>query len=193
MLTSRAEYRIQLRSDNADQRLTPRGLAIGCVGPVRAQAWRQKAQSLESGRALIRELRASPQKLAAGGIDVNQDGQVRSVEQLLALPAVSWSQLTSIWPELHAIEPSVVEQLTIDARYRGYLSRQEADIRGYRADAAIELPPGLDYLSLKALSMEMRQKLATARPTTLAQAARIPGVTPAALTILLRFAKRRVA
>lgn len=193
MLTSRAEFRIQLRADNADQRLTPRGLEIGCVGPDRRAAWHRRSVALATARERLSALRASPNQLAAAGIVVNQDGVVRTVDQLLALPSVEWPKLCAIWPDLAAMDPGIVEQIRFDALYRGYLSRQEGDIRAYREDASVALPSDLDYASITALSNEMRQKLAAAQPANLAQAARIPGITPAALTILLRHARRRVA
>jgi tRNA uridine 5-carboxymethylaminomethyl modification enzyme len=190
MFTSRAEYRLTLRADNADQRLTGLGLAIGCVGPERARAWQEKERALAEGRALARSLRATPNQLARHGIQVNQDGVPRSAADLLALAGVDLPRLARIWPELGGLRPDVAEQLEIDARYRGYLDRQDSDIRAFRQDESLALPADLDYASLTALSMEVRQKLGQVRPTTLGQAARISGITPAALTILLRHVKR---
>jgi tRNA uridine 5-carboxymethylaminomethyl modification enzyme len=193
MFTSRAEYRLSLRADNADQRLTPRGIAAGCVGPERRAAWAAKEAALEAARALAARLGATPDALARAGIAVNRDGVARSAFDLLALPGVDVARLAGLWPELGALRPDVGEQLTIDARYRGYLGRQAADIRDFRADEALELPPALDYAGLTALSIECRQRLAAARPATLGAAARLPGITPAALTVLLRHVKRRRA
>ncbi len=191
MFTSRAEYRLVLRADNADQRLTPKGLAIGCVGSARARAWQEKAAALAAARALATQLKATPPQLARHGIQVNQDGVPRTVLDLLALPGIGLPRLAAIWPELGTLRPEIVEQLEIDALYRGYLDRQDGDIRAFRQDESLVLPPDLDYLALTALSMEVRQKLAQVRPTTLGQAARISGVTPAALTVLLRHVRRR--
>jgi tRNA uridine 5-carboxymethylaminomethyl modification enzyme len=193
MFTSRAEYRLVLRADNADQRLTPRGLAIGCVGGARAAAYAAKAEDLAAARALAHTLSASPTQLARRGLAVNQDGQPRTVHDLLGMPGMTITKLAAIWPELGGLRPEIAEQIEIDGLYSGYLVRQDADIRVYRTDEALELPADLDYGALTSLSTEIRQKLTTARPATLGQAARISGVTPAALTILLRFVRRRAA
>ncbi|HSE79810.1 MAG TPA: tRNA uridine-5-carboxymethylaminomethyl(34) synthesis enzyme MnmG [Alphaproteobacteria bacterium] len=193
MFTSRAEYRLVLRADNADQRLTPKGMSIGCVGGDRASLFETKATQLAQARAQAEALRATPSQLAAAGLPVNQDGAARSVIDLLALPGVDMARLATIWLELRTIAPEIAEQLEIDARYRGYLDRQDADIRAFRQDETLELPPQLDYASIASLSTEVRQKLAAVRPATLGQAARISGVTPAALTVLLKYVRRREA
>jgi tRNA uridine 5-carboxymethylaminomethyl modification enzyme len=190
MFTSRAEYRLTLRADNADQRLTDKGLAIGCVGSVRQAAWESKHLALEAARALVAQLAESPSKLAKRGFAINQDGVLRSPLDLLALPGVDWARLGRVWPELAALPPGIATQIEVDALYRGYLVRQDADIRSFRQDEGLRLPADIDYAALTALSMEVRQKLAQIRPANLGQAARISGVTPAALTILLRFARR---
>src|SRR5262249_27861352 len=186
MFTSRAEYRLTLRADNADQRLTRRGQAIGCVGSVRAQAFAAKHESLESARGLTRSLVLSPAEIAKRGFPINQDGIARSAFDLLGRPGMSVGRLSEIWPELAAVPPDVAEQLEIEARYRGYLERQEADIRAFRRDESLALPASLDYDSVGSLSTEVRQKLKAVRPSTLGAAGRISGVTPAALVALLR-------
>ena len=193
MFTSRAEYRLVLRADNADQRLTPKGLAIGAIGPERRQAWGDKAEALAAARALVTGLKSTPTQLAKQGLSVNQDGIARTAGDLLALPGVDLPRLSQIWPALAGLSPEIAEQIEIDARYRGYLDRQDTDIRAYRADESLRLPEGLDYAAMTALSIEVRTKLAAAQPATLAAAARISGVTPAALTILLRHVQRRSA
>jgi tRNA uridine 5-carboxymethylaminomethyl modification enzyme len=165
-------------------------MSWGCVGSARARSWSAKSAALAAARACADRLRASPQQLARAGISVNADGVMRSAADLLALPGVDLRRLAAIWPELDGIAADVAEQLEIDARYRGYLSRQEADIRTHRADASLALPTDLDYAGITALSIEMRQKLAQTSPATLAQASRIPGITPAALAILLRHTRR---
>jgi tRNA uridine 5-carboxymethylaminomethyl modification enzyme len=193
MFTSRAEYRLVLRADNADQRLTPKGLAIGAIGLARQKAWSSKAAALEAGRRLAGSLKATPSQLVRQGVAVNQDGIPRTAADLLALPGIDLAGLAALWPELGAVAPEIAEQIEIDARYRGYLDRQDTDIRAYRADESLRLPHDLDYAALTALSIEVRTKLAAARPATLAAAARISGVTPAALTILLRHVHKRQA
>ena len=193
MFTSRAEYRLWLRADNADQRLTQRGLDIGCVGSERAGMFHVKQQALKAAADLARSFRMSPSALAKRGIAINQDGVVRNALELLAYPDMGWPQLVGIWPELATIPGAVAEQLTIDARYEGYLGRQREDIVAYRRDEALELPVDLDYASVGGLSNEVRQKLQTHKPATLGQAARISGVTPAALIALLKYVRRRAA
>ena len=191
MFTSRAEYRLVLRADNADQRLTPTGIRLGCVGAERAAAFGDKSQALAEGRALARRLALSPSALRERGLAVNADGVARAAAELLAYPGIDMGRLVTVWPELGAISPEVAEQLEIDARYAGYLERQEADIRAFRKDEALELPGSLDYTAIGSLSAEVRSKLQDAKPATLGAAARISGVTPAALVALLKYVRRR--
>ncbi|MFO7483500.1 tRNA uridine-5-carboxymethylaminomethyl(34) synthesis enzyme MnmG, partial [Oceanibaculum nanhaiense] len=191
MFTSRAEYRLLLRADNADQRLTEKGVALGVVGSERGRAFTQKKKALSEARDLLERLRASPTVLARQGVPINQDGVVRSAAELLSYPDISLTRLTQIWPELSAIPAPIAEQLEIDGLYAGYLKRQQADVDAYRRDESLLLPDGLDYASVGGLSTEIRDKLGRARPTTLGAAARIPGVTPAALTALLRHVRAR--
>lgn len=191
MFTSRAEYRLTLRADNADQRLTGAGIAAGVVGEARAEAFQAKEVALQAARALCGGLSASPSELARQGLKVNQDGVARSVGDLLAYPDVDMARLGAIWPDLQAIEPHIAEQVEIEAQYSGYLDRQEADIRAFRKDEGLTLPSGIDYSAISGLSIEVRQKLAAARPATLGQAARVDGVTPAALTTLMIHVKQK--
>lgn len=191
MFTSRAEYRLLLRADNADQRLTDKGIALGVVENRRARIFTEKKAALSKARSLLEGLRATPTVLARHGIPINQDGVTRSAAELLSYPDISLTRLSLIWPELSAIEPSIAEQLEIDGTYAGYLKRQQADVDAYRRDESLLLPVGLDYGSVGGLSTEIRDKLNRARPATLGAAARIPGVTPAALTALLRHVRNR--
>ncbi|MDI1228428.1 MAG: tRNA uridine-5-carboxymethylaminomethyl(34) synthesis enzyme MnmG [bacterium] len=191
MFTSRAEYRLLLRADNADQRLTPAGISIGCVGAERAAMFEQKHRQLADARELVTSLTALPVELERLGFKVNQDGTRRSVHDLMRYPDISIDALKAHWPQLANIAPSIVEQVEIDARYAGYIQRQESDIKAFRRDEALELPHDLDYGAVGSLSNEMRLKLGKHRPDTLGAAARIPGVTPAALVALLRHIKRK--
>ncbi|HLJ64827.1 MAG TPA: tRNA uridine-5-carboxymethylaminomethyl(34) synthesis enzyme MnmG [Stellaceae bacterium] len=189
MFTSRAEYRLVLRADNADQRLTPLGLALGCVGRERALAFTAKAEALAAARHLARQLKMTPPALARHGIAVNGDGVARGVSDLLAHPGIDLMRLAAIWPELGAIRPDIAEQLEIDARYAGYIERQEAEIRAFRRDEALRLPEDLDYDAIGSLSTEIKVKLRQARPETLGAASRVSGVTPAGLVALLRYVR----
>jgi tRNA uridine 5-carboxymethylaminomethyl modification enzyme len=193
MFTSRAEYRLWLRADNADQRLTPKGLTIGCVDAERAGVFHVKRRALAEGQAKLENLKATPSALAKQGVAINQDGVIRSAKDLLAYPDIGWDRLVGLWPELGSVPAEIAEQLAIDARYEGYLVRQRQDIAAYRRDEALELPKDLDYAAVGSLSNEIRQKLQTHKPATLGQAARISGVTPAALVALLRYVRRRAA
>jgi len=193
MFTSRAEYRLVLRADNADQRLTPIGVRLGCVGAGRAERFAAKVAALGEARRQLAQFRMTPPALKRQGIAVNEDGISRSASELLAYPGIDLARLTVIWPGLAGLEPDVAEQVEIDARYAGYLERQERDIAAFRRDEALLLPPDLDYATVGSLSREILDKLAVARPTTLGAAARISGVTPAALVALLKHVRRRAA
>ncbi len=190
MFTSRAEYRLILRADNADQRLTPLGIRSGCVGAPREAAFAAKLAELDRVRALARTLRLTPPALGRHGIAVNADGVPRSAAELLAYPEITLTRLAAIWPALAGIAPEIAEQLEIDARYAGYIERQSADILAFRRDEALRLPEDLDYAAIGSLSSEIRFKLSATRPATLGAAARISGVTPAALVALLKYVRR---
>ena len=191
MFTSRAEYRLLLRADNADLRLTGKGLAVGIVGLERAAAFRSKSEALRAARRRVAELTLTPGEASRCGLPASRDGVRRTAADMLRYPDVDWSRLTAIWPELAACPPAVAEQIEIDAQYSGYVERQEADIRAFRKDETLVLPEGLDYGAVGGLSNEVRQKLEEARPATLGAASRISGVTPAALVALLRHVRRR--
>ena len=189
MFTSRAEYRLSLRADNADQRLTPMGVRERIVGGERRQAFDRKVENLIVARETMARLSLTPNEAAKHGLTVRQDGVRRSALDLLALPDADFAALTRIWPELASLSPDIVEQLEIDAQYAGYLGRQEADVLAFRRDEARALPSGLDYRAVAGLSNEVRQKLEAIRPATLGQAARIEGITSAALTLVLAHVK----
>jgi tRNA uridine 5-carboxymethylaminomethyl modification enzyme len=190
MFTSRAEYRLSLRADNADQRLTAKGMAVGCVGPERAAAFSAKADALEAGRGLAGSLSITPNEAERHGLSLNKDGQRRTAMDLLSYPNIAMADVARIWPQLGAIAPDIAQQIEIDAKYSVYLDRQAADVAAYRRDEALELPDALDYGQLTALSMEVRQKLESIRPRTIGQAGRIDGMTPAALTLLVAHVRR---
>ena len=190
MFTSRAEYRLTLRADNADQRLTPLGIELGLVGARRATAFGAKMAGLEAARTQVRELSLTPSEAGRHGIQVNRDGVRRTAFDLLAYPDITVERLATIWPELAGLPAAIAEQVEIDAKYAVYLDRQSGDIDALRRDEALSIPAEFDYGGLSGLSNEMRQKLETVRPATLGQAGRIEGVTPAALTLLLGTVRR---
>jgi tRNA uridine 5-carboxymethylaminomethyl modification enzyme len=190
MFTSRSEYRLSLRIDNADERLTPKGAALGCVGQRRATHFAAAQSALDGARGQLDRLSLTPNQAQAVGIALNQDGIRRSAFQLLSYPDIDWARLCAVWPELSAVPPRVAERLCTDATYAVYLDRQQADIAAFRRDEAVALPIRLDYAGIPGLSNEMRLKLEAVRPGTLGQAARIEGVTPAALTLLAAHARR---
>jgi len=190
MFTSRAEYRLRLRADNADQRLTPRGLELGCVGGERRAAFGARCRALDEGRRLLEGLSLTPSEAARRGLQLNQDGRRRTGLELLAHPAGGWTRLRSIWPELSRMAPKIAAQLEVDARYATYVERQAADIDAVRREESVRIPMDLDYAAVPSLSTEVRQKLLALRPATLAQAARMEGMTPAALVLLAAHLRR---
>jgi len=190
MFTSRAEYRLKLRADNADQRLTDKGIAIGCVGADRARAYRTKLAALQAARSMAESHALTPREAAKHGLALRQDGQRRSAFELLAYPQIGLGDLKKIWPCFGEIEAKIAEQLETDAKYAVYLSRQAADVEAYRRDEGLALPDDLDYDGLPGLSNEVRAKLNAHRPRTIGQAGRIDGVTPVALTLLMAHLRR---
>jgi tRNA uridine 5-carboxymethylaminomethyl modification enzyme len=190
MFTSRAEYRLRLRADNADQRLTPMGLELDCVGAERQAAFAGKARALTDGRRLLESLALTPNEAARHGLDINKDGRRRTAFELLAFPGIDLARLSSVWPEVGGIEPATAAQLEVDARYASYVDRQAADIVAFRKEESVRIPADFAYSTVAGLSTEVRQKLEALRPATLAQAARMEGMTPAALMLLLAHLRR---
>ena len=191
MFTSRAEYRLTLRADNADQRLTDRGIALGCIGAERTRKHREKMDLLDAARATVHALSVTPSEAAKHRISLRKDGQRRTAFELLSYPDLAASDLARLWPEIGNIEPKIAEQLEIDAKYDVYLSRQAADVDSYRRDESLVLDDDLDYGILPGLSNEVRYKLQAHKPRTIGQAGRIDGMTPAALTLLVAHVKRQ--
>jgi tRNA uridine 5-carboxymethylaminomethyl modification enzyme len=191
MFTSRAEYRLTLRADNADQRLTDKGVAIGCVGKTRSSRHAAKMAALRAAHELARSVSLTPSEAARHGLALNKDGQRRTGFELLSHPNIRVVQLARIWPRFGDLAAPIAGQLEIDAAYDVYLSRQAADIAAYRRDESLELPEGLDYAALPGLSNEAKQKLQSIRPRTVGQAGRIDGITPAALTLLVAHLRRK--
>ena len=189
MFTSRAEYRLTLRADNADQRLTEKGIALGCVGSARAQYHRAKMDALNAARTLSKSLTITPNEAIKHGLSLNRDGQRRSAFELMAYPEIGWSQVRAVWPELAEVDPVIATHLEIDAKYDVYLERQSADVEAFRRDEGMVLSE-VDYQLVPGLSNEVRAKLEKARPFTVGQAGRIDGMTPAALGILAAYLRR---
>jgi tRNA uridine 5-carboxymethylaminomethyl modification enzyme len=190
MFTSRAEYRLTLRADNADQRLTDRGIALGCVGQARSVRHRAKMAALNAAKALAKSLTLTPTEAARHGLALNKDGHRRSAFELLAYPGIGWAEIRNIWPELSSIAPSIAVHLDIEARYDVYLKRQIADVESFRRDEGLVLSD-IDYGVVPGLSNEARTKLEAARPRTVGQAGRLDGLTPAALGILAAYLRRQ--
>ncbi len=191
MFTSRAEYRLSLRADNADQRLTPLGIEIGCVSDERRSAYEAKMEKISAARDLLQNLTVTPNEATKKGLPVNQDGVRRSAFDLLSYPNVTFEGLQLVWPELGHMDAAIVEQVTTDALYAVYLERQTADIEALKRDEALGIPDSFDYEAIVGLSNEVKQKLADIRPATLGQASRMDGITPAALTLILSHLKRQ--
>jgi len=189
MFTSRAEYRLSLRADNADRRLTEKGIAWGCVGSTRARAFAEKMDALDAARERLAATTVTPNAAEAFGWSLNRDGVRRSALELLGHPEIGGGKVLAAWPELADLRADVLEQLEIESRYAGYLDRQARDIEAFRRDEALTLPENIPYAEIGGLSNEVVTKLQAARPATLGAAARISGVTPAAVTALLRFVK----
>ncbi len=190
MFTSRAEYRLSLRADNADQRLTEIGVGIGCVGEVRRDLHRTKMAALVAARNRARSLTVTPGEAERFGLALNRDGQRRSAFELLSYPDIGFAEIVRIWPELRGLAPAVATQLEIEAKYAVYLNRQAAEVAAFQRDEAIEIPAAIDYELVPGLSNEARQKLSAVRPRTIGQASRLDGITPATLVLLAAFVRR---
>lgn len=190
MFTSRSEYRLSLRIDNADERLTDRGIAAGCVGSERAKVFVERQKQLAAARDMLDSLSVTPQEAAKAGIDLNQDGVRRSAFQLLSYPWIDWARLAHLWPQMNDVPSQLADRLVTDATYAVYLDRQKADIAAYRDDEAVLIDAALDFSALPGLSNEIKAKLELVRPATIGQAARIEGMTPAAITLLAAHARK---
>ena len=190
MFTSRAEFRLRLRADNADQRLTQKGIDLGCVSTIRSFAFSNKNNALRCVVDMLSRFSVSPREAERNGIELNKDGRRRTAFELLSYPNMTLSRLAQIWPELENVDPNIARQVEVDARYAAYVERQEADVAALRKDEAISIPAGFDYGALPSLRAELCEKLAAQRPATLAQAGRIEGMTPAALMLILAAVKK---
>ena len=193
MFTSRAEYRLSLRADNADQRLTGKGMAVGCVSATRRAHFEKKMEAIANARALVSERSLSPSEAGKYGLTVNKDGVRRTGFDLLSYPDVSWERLSAIWPELQNTTKAIAEQIEIDAKYAVYLDRQKRDVQTFRREENAVIPDGLDYGAMSGLSNELRARLTSVRPATIGQASRIEGMTPAALSLVVAHIQRKAA
>jgi tRNA uridine 5-carboxymethylaminomethyl modification enzyme len=190
MFTSRAEFRLSLRADNADQRLTGIGIELGCVDQVRRDQYREKMAALTAARSMARGLTVSPSEAGRFGFALNRDGQRRTAFELLSYPDVGLADVARIWPEFLDVPSGLGIQLEIDAKYAVYLDRQAAEVAAFKRDEAFAIPDAIDYAAVPGLSNEVRQKLSAARPRTIGQAGRLDGITPAALVLLAAFVRR---
>jgi tRNA uridine 5-carboxymethylaminomethyl modification enzyme len=191
MFTSRAEFRLSLRADNADQRLTDQGIVLGCVGARRSAFHIRKMAALEAAKQMARQLSVTPNEAGRHGLSLNRDGQRRTAFELLSYPDITIAEVGRIWPELLDIDPAIATHLEIEAKYDVYVSRQAEDIEALRRDESLKLGDAVDYAAVNGLSNEARQRLAASRPATIGQAARMDGITPAALTLLIAHLRRR--
>ena len=190
MFTSRAEFRLSLRADNADQRLTPIAIALGCVGDQRVAVFEEKMKKLEVANSLLQGATYTPKEVEAAGIAISQDGTRRTAAQVLAFPKVFFEDLIPLNPELSAVDTEIRRQVEKDALYANYIARQQRDIDLLQKDEALKIPSDFDYGSARGLSNEISIKLEAARPASIGQAARIDGITPAALTLLLALLRK---
>lgn len=190
MFTSRAEYRLILRADNADQRLTPIADNLGLIDAARRQKFHVKQKQLAEAKTLVDTLSMTPNELAGQGVHVNNDGRRRTAADLMAYPDIGFKEVAKLWPELSVLGHDIAEQVETDALYRGYIDRQAADIKAFQRDEGLRLPEAIDYNAIGGVSNEVRDKLIAARPATLGQASRIEGVTPGALTALLAYIRK---
>ena len=185
MFTSRAEFRLKLRADNADQRLTPLGIELGVVGPARQAAFEAKAKALSEGFEMLNQLSLTPTEATRHGLSLNKDGKRRTAFELLAFPDIDLIRLAAIWPELGGLNGAIAQQLEIDGRYASYVRRQDEDVEALKRDESLTIPVNFDYTAIPSLSAEVRQKLYRQKPSTIAQASRLEGMTPSALLVLL--------
>jgi tRNA uridine 5-carboxymethylaminomethyl modification enzyme len=192
MFTSRAEYRLRLRADNADQRLTPMGEQIGCVTSLRSRSYSNKNKMLSEIANVLSQKTLTPTEAERNGIEINKDGRRRNAFELLSYPDMTFCRLAEIWPELANFDPALAAQTEIDARYDSYVRRQEADVAALKKDEAVAIPASFDYATLPSLKAELRAKLEAQRPATLAQAGKIEGMTPAALMLILATLKKQI-
>jgi tRNA uridine 5-carboxymethylaminomethyl modification enzyme len=185
MFTSRAEFRLKLRADNADQRLTALGISIGCIAEDRQVAFREKTEALARGRAALDAVFLTPHQIKQMGIKVSQDGVLRSAFTLLSFPDVTPEAIAGIVPEFATLEPGIQRQIACDALYSQYIDRQQNEVDGLKRDESLLIPADFDYSILPGLSNELKMKLTKVQPGSIAHASRIEGMTPAALTLVL--------
>ncbi|MEI8144635.1 MAG: tRNA uridine-5-carboxymethylaminomethyl(34) synthesis enzyme MnmG, partial [Alphaproteobacteria bacterium] len=193
MFTSRAEFRLSLRADNADLRLTDLGIELGCVSERRSIRFRAKRDAIQSTVASLKARHLTPNEAASHGIALNHDGIRRDGFELLAFPSLDWTTLARVWPELSSVPNAIAQQVEIDAKYSVYLHRQSVEVEAHRRDEALKLPETLDFDHVPGLSNEIRMRLKASRPQTLGQASRLDGMTPSALTVIAVWARRSAA